>query len=102
VTEAVSHLLRACGSRGFPFGLGFPARAFFFLRFCAGVLIMSSGVHGTGAPAVSLRRCGDGGGEAEAAEGVWSAEGGDLLGLRAAQPDNHHGLRQEGLCRLVP
>ncbi len=46
VTDAVSHLPRACGSRGFPRPLAFPACAFFF---CAGVLMMSSGVRGTGA-----------------------------------------------------
>ena len=41
VTEAVSHLPRACGSRGFPLPLGSLACALFFLRFCAGVLMMS-------------------------------------------------------------
>ena len=49
VTEAVSHLPRACGSRGFALPFGFAACAFFFLRFCAGVLMTSSGVRGTGA-----------------------------------------------------
>ncbi len=49
VTEAVSHLPRACGSRGFPVSLGLLACALFFLRFCAGVLMMSPGVRGTGA-----------------------------------------------------
>ena len=50
VTEAVSHLPRACGSRGLPFPFGFDAAcAFFFRLFCAGVLMMSSGVRGTGA-----------------------------------------------------
>lgn len=48
VTDAVSHLFRACGSRGFPLFRGFAACAFFFLRFCAGVLITSSGLRGTG------------------------------------------------------
>ena len=36
VTEAVSHLPCACGSRGFPFAIGLAAWAFFFRRFCAG------------------------------------------------------------------
>ncbi len=53
VTDAVSHLPRACGSRGFPRPLAFPACAFFFffflLLYCAGVLMISSGVRGTGA-----------------------------------------------------
>ena len=49
VTNAVSHLPRACGSRGFPRPLAFPACAFFFLLFCAGVLMISPGVRGTGA-----------------------------------------------------
>ena len=51
VTEEVSHLPRACGSRGlpFPFVFGLPACAFFFFLFFAGVLMMSSGVRGTGA-----------------------------------------------------
>ena len=48
VTEAVSHLPFACGSRGFPLPSGFAACAFFFLLFCAGVLMMSYGVRGTG------------------------------------------------------
>ena len=37
VTEAVSHLPLACGSRGFALPFGFAACAFFFRRFCAGV-----------------------------------------------------------------
>ncbi len=45
VTEAVSHFPRACGSRGFCL----PACAWFFLLFCAGVLMTSPGVRGTGA-----------------------------------------------------
>ena len=53
VTEAVSHLPRACGSRGLPFPFVFDLLAcaffFFFFLFCAGVLMMSSGVRGTGA-----------------------------------------------------
>ena len=48
VTEAVSHLPCACGSRGFPFPIGLAACAFFFRRFCAGVLMMSCGARGTG------------------------------------------------------
>ena len=48
VTEAVSHLPLACGSRGFPFPVASGACAFFFLLFCAAVLMMSSGVRGTG------------------------------------------------------
>ena len=35
--------------RGFPLPFGVLACAFFFRRFCAGVLMMSSGVRGTGA-----------------------------------------------------
>ena len=47
VTEAVSHLPLACGSRRFSFP--FLSCAFFFLLlFCAGVLMTSSGVRGTG------------------------------------------------------
>ena len=49
VTEAVSHLPFACGSRGFPFPFAVPAWAFFFFfLFCAGVLMMSPGVRVTG------------------------------------------------------
>ena len=48
VTEAASHLPLACGSLRFPLPSGLPACAF-FLRFRAGVLMMSSGVRGTGA-----------------------------------------------------
>ncbi len=40
---------RACGSRGFPLPFGWPACALFFLLFCAGVLMTSPGVRGTGA-----------------------------------------------------
>ena len=47
VTEAVSHLPFACGSRGFPFPFAVPAWAFFFL-FCAAVPMMSPGVRVTG------------------------------------------------------
>ena len=47
VTEAVSHLPGACGSRGFPLPFAF-ACAFFSRCFCAGVLMTSSGVRGTG------------------------------------------------------
>ena len=49
VTEAVSHLPRACGSRGFCFPFSFLACVFFFRLFCAGVLMTSSGVRGAGA-----------------------------------------------------
>ncbi len=35
-------------SGSFPLFRGFAACAFFFLRFCAGVLITSSGLRGTG------------------------------------------------------
>ncbi|MBJ7597052.1 hypothetical protein [Candidatus Nephthysia bennettiae] len=50
VTEAVSHLPFACGSRGFPLPFGLPGCAFLFsLLFCAGVLMMSCGARGTGA-----------------------------------------------------
>jgi hypothetical protein len=40
---------RACGSRGFSLVFAFAACAVFFLLFCAGVLMISSGVRGTGA-----------------------------------------------------
>jgi hypothetical protein len=63
VTDAVSHLPRACDSRGFPF-FGAVAWTFLFRRCCAGVLMTSSGVRGTGAAsqtqassAVRLRPC---------------------------------------------
>jgi hypothetical protein len=49
VTEAVSHLFRACGSRGFPSFPRLPACAFFSFLFCAGELMISSGVRVTGA-----------------------------------------------------
>src|ERR1700745_1767710 len=45
VTDAVSHLRVACGSRGFPFLPDAVARALFF-RFRAGLLMTSSGVRG--------------------------------------------------------
>jgi len=49
VTEAVSHLPLACGSRRFALPFGAVACAFFFRRFCAGVPMTSCGARGTGA-----------------------------------------------------
>jgi hypothetical protein len=64
VTEAASHLFRACGSRGFGFFVGSAACCFFFLRVGTGVLMMSSGARGTGTAsstpatsAICLRPC---------------------------------------------
>ena len=48
VTEAVSHLPPACGSRGFCLPFSFAACALLTRRFCAGVLMTSCGVRGTG------------------------------------------------------
>ena len=42
------YLPRACGSRGLPFFSGAVACDFLLRRFCAGALMTSSGVRGTG------------------------------------------------------